>query len=65
MVERIEFKPRTTVDLTNAKKEMLYGSVIWFKPKQEQDQEQDDGNMKKQAEAEVVPNSSSVKVNYM
>merc|ERR1711942_54582 len=43
VVERIEFKPRTTVDLTNAKKEMLYGSVIWFKPKQEQDQEQDDG----------------------
>merc|ERR1712013_595208 len=43
VVERIGFKPRTTVDLTNAKKEMLYGSVIWFKPKQEQDQEQDDG----------------------
>merc|ERR1711942_183152 len=43
VVERIEFKPRTTVDLTNAKKEMLYGSVIWFKPKQEQEQEQDDG----------------------
>merc|ERR1719308_719567 len=43
VVERIEFKPRTTVDLSNAKKEMLYGSVIWFKPKQEQDQEQDDG----------------------
>jgi len=33
-VERIEFKPRTTVDLTDAKKEMLRGSVIWFKPKQ-------------------------------
>merc|ERR1712098_471940 len=34
MVERIEFKPRTTVDLTDVKKEMLRGSVIWFKPKQ-------------------------------
>merc|ERR1712002_456750 len=42
VVERIEFKPRTTVDLTNAKKEMLYGSVIWFKPKQEQEQQHGD-----------------------
>jgi len=43
VVERIEFKPRTTMDLTNAKKEMLYGSVIWFKPKQEQDQQHGEG----------------------
>merc|ERR1712212_43641 len=43
VVERIEFKPRTTMDLTNAKKEMLYGSVIWFKPKQEPEQQHGEG----------------------
>eukprot|EP00091_Calanus_sinicus_P022454 TRINITY_DN7117_c0_g1_i2.p1 TRINITY_DN7117_c0_g1~~TRINITY_DN7117_c0_g1_i2.p1 ORF type:complete len:138 (-),score=14.13 TRINITY_DN7117_c0_g1_i2:93-506(-) len=35
-VERINFRPRakTVFKPNNTKKEMLYGSVIWFKPKE-------------------------------
>jgi len=32
-VERIVFRPRAKVDFHDANKEMLRGSVIWFKPK--------------------------------
>merc|ERR1711875_138066 len=64
VVERIEFKPRTTVDLTNAKKEMLYGSVIWFKPKQEQDQEQDDEGDPVDQERDIIRLKSRETVTY-
>ena len=37
-IERINFKPKVKVvfKASNTNKEMLFGSVIWFKPKEEQ-----------------------------